>query len=276
MRLVISVCVIILSLLCASCHQRPRGRRPMTHEDSVKRLAAIAEEAHLTEMEKVKESLDGPAGITGTGDIARGNAISKDIVADSIAAVVKAFAKYNAKLNHAMKDSTTSFGPLMSRFQVEDSMHRYMSGTYSNDGHLLTFHSEASPDDKTKIDCDFYFDKGTLIFYHERHTYIGEEDEQDRITDDAYYMRGEKVLYSYRDEGHALHNRDHLDMIPLSRYALRGDILGYVSHAFDLFQKDYTELLSQPLEMMVYTPATRIQMPDVPADKKTPSKGRGL
>jgi hypothetical protein len=273
MRFVCSLSIIILILLCASCQHKPRGRRVMTHEDSVKRQAAIAEEAHLTEMEKIRESLVGPAGIAGSGEISKGNGISKDAVDEKTAAIIKSFKKYNDKLTLALKDSSTSFGPLMSRFNIEDSMHRYMSGTYSNNGSLLTFHSEFSPDDKTKNDYDLYFDKGVLVFFHERHTYIGEEDEQDKITDDSYYMKGDTLLYSYRDEGQAPHRRDHMDLIPLSRYSLRGDILGHVSQAFDTFQREYTDLLAQPLEMMVYTPPVRIQMPEVPADKKAPTKG---
>ncbi|MCW3125619.1 MAG: hypothetical protein JWO03_1277 [Bacteroidetes bacterium] len=276
MRFLCSLSIIVLCLLCSSCRQRAHGRRVMTTEDSLRRAAAIIEATHLSDMEKVREDFEGPVAATGTGEVSRGDAFKTDALDDFTKAIIRSFEKYNGKLTQAMKDSTTAFGVLMSRFSVQDSLHKYMAATYSRDGHLLTFHSEITQDDRHKLAWDLYFDKGKLIYFHERHSYTIEDDEQDALTDDSYFISAGRVLYSYRDDGHAQHQRDHMDLIHVTRYSLRGDVAGHAAKAFEIFQIDYAGLLMQPLESMVYTPAVRIPMPEIPVDKKVPTRGVGF
>ena len=275
MRFSIIFLIIGLVILCSSCGHRPRGRRPMTTEDSARRVAAAATEAYLIRMNQVREQLDGPGPATGTGEVIRGGRYKSDLRDDSNTVITRALDKYNAKLNLAMKDSTTSYGVLMSRFSVAaDTLHKYIAATYSNSGHLLAYHSEVAIDEKHKVDYDLYFDKSKLIFFRERRTNTLEEDDQDLLSDDSYFMSGGKVLFCYRDEGQTQHKRDHMELINLARYTLRGDVTGHVAQGYEVFRHDYEALLAQPLELMVYTPPVRVPTIIEPQlDKKTPSRG---
>jgi hypothetical protein len=93
---------------------------------------------------------------------------------------------------------------LVSRFKTIDPDANTFSGTYSSSGHLLTFHSEVTIDDKHQKRYDFYFDKGRLRYINEQRSYTiadADEEQQDLSTSDSYYMSGGTLLYCYRDEG---------------------------------------------------------------------------
>ncbi len=261
----------LATLAMASCSHRPHGPKPMTHADSVRRAAEAATNAYLADMDKVRDTLDGPTDPgTGSGEVVRGDKYKTNLLDDSTVAITTSFEKLNARIQKSQKDSTTIYGRLISRFKALDSEHKYLAATYTSEGHLLTFHSEITRDDKHELDCDFYFDKGVLRYFRERRTYTLEDDDQDILSDDSYLMSGSRVLYCYRDEGHAQRLKDHMDLMHLSRYALRGDVPGHVYRAYRAFLSDYDILLGQPMEMMVYTPPVRVPVPEPP---KPPSKG---
>ncbi len=274
-----SVIILFLSLWMVwgtSCRERAHGPKHMTQVDSARRVAAIAQIARLAELGKIHEDFEGPVDPgQGNGEVSKGGKFQTNIQNDSIATVTRSFEKFSAKIKKAQEDSSTAYGVLMSRFKVLDSQHKYLAATYSSDGHLLTFHSEITRDDKHELDYDMYFDHGRLRYIRERRTYTHEdEEEQSLLTDDSYYMSGADALYYYRDEGTALTQHDHMELMHMSRYNLKGDIKGHTARIFDLFKKDYEVLLSQSLEAMIYTPKVRIQMPEVQPDKGVPTKGR--
>lgn len=249
--------ITLIVVLASSCGQQSRGQRHLTSADSLRRARAIAEEAHLNDMEQLHEELTGPAQAEGSGAVTRGGAVAILHPGDSAAILVKAHERWHRKLEQALSDSATVLGALITRVLVQDSTHRYTTATYTGDGHLLAFHSEYTPDEHHRYEYDLCFDHGRLVHLHERHLYAGDMDEEeqapDTYTDDMYYLAAGHVVYSYRDEGEVAHHMDHIEYIPQGRHALAGDVPGRVYHAYSGFEAEYNALQQQPMEMIVYT-----------------------
>jgi hypothetical protein len=113
-------------------------------------------------------------------------------------------------------------------------------------------------DDKREEERDFYFMNGALVYFHERHTFSQED--QDVMTEDSYFLRDNKVIYSFRDQGSAPERKDKMNLLSTKRYKIKGDLNAHVSKEFDNFKRDYDMLLTQPLEALLY-PAETNRMP---------------
>lgn len=248
-------------LLASSCGQQGRGQRHLTTADSLRRARAIAEEAHLNQLEQLHEELTGPAPTEGTGAVNRGGAVGVLHPGDSAAIIVRAHERFHRRLDAGLSDSGTALGALVNRVLVQDSAHRYTTATYSGDGHLLTFHSEHTPDEHHRYEYDLCFDHGQLVHVHERHLFAAagdaEENLPDEYTDDMYYLSVGHVLHSYREEGEVAHHMDHIEYMPQHRYGLMGDIAAHVYHLYEGFLAEYGVLQDQPMEVIVYTAAPR-------------------
>ncbi|MBS1684885.1 MAG: hypothetical protein JSS76_09030 [Bacteroidetes bacterium] len=261
MRHIPLLIIAAIVLLASACGQQGRGHRHLTTADSLRRARAIAEESHLTDMEQVHESLTGPEPATGSGVVAPGGAAQVPQPGDSIAQAVRAHDRWHKRLEQALADSATALGALITRVLVQDSIHRYTTATYTGDGHLLTFHSEQTPDEHERAEYDLCFDRGHLVHVHERHLYAGdtEGDDQaaDTYTDDTYYLAHGRVYYHYRKAGEAVHHMDRIEYIQQHHSALQGDIAGHLSRVYDNFVTEYDRLTQQPMEVMVYTAVPR-------------------
>ena len=228
----------------------------MSHEDSVRVVTDKAFQVHLAELQKFRETFAGPSIEAGEAVI-KGEKFKTNILDDSTAAITAGFEKLKIKLEHAQKDSTTIYGALLTRFRLLKTQHKYLTGTYSDDAHLLRFTSEVTFDDKHEEDMDFYFSGSNLVYFRERRTSIHEE--QDIMTEDCYFLRDGRVAYAYRDEGTAQDSKDRMNVMSMKRYLLKGDLTAHVSKAFDNFKSDYDILINQPLEPLIYPGESRGQ-----------------
>ncbi len=256
MRQIKGLLILILSISMASCSHHRGGVSQMTHEDSVKVFTDRAFQIRLAELQKVRETFTGPSIEAGEA-VTKGEKFRTNIMDDSTAAITAGFEKLNIKLEHAQKDSTTLYGALLTRFRLLKTQHKYLTGTYTDDAHLLRFTSEVTFDDKHEEDMDFYFNESNLVYFRERHTSTHEE--QDIMTEDCYFLRDGKVAYAYRDEGTAQDSKDRMNVMSLKRYLLKGDLTAHVSKAFNTFKSDYEILINQPLEPLIYPGETKNQ-----------------
>ena len=256
MKFLTVISILILSICMASCGQKKDNANQLTHEDSLKIINDRAFQIRLAELQKVRDTLTGPA-IVGQIDVSKGDKFKTNILDDSTAVITGDFEKLNSKLERAQKDSTTMYGGLLTRFRLLKTQHKYLTGTYTEDAHLLRFTSEITIDDRHEDDRDFYFDNFTLVYFRERHTYT--KDEQDLMNDDSYFLRDGKVVYAYRDEGTAPERKDRMNVMSMKRYLLKGDLTAHVSKEFDNFRADYNILLDQPLEPLIYPGEGRAQ-----------------
>jgi len=206
-------------------------------------------QAHLAELQKKRSELIGPVE-DGDPTVARGDKFRTNLMDDYTSAVTGEFEKLNAKLENAQKDSTTIYGGLLTRFKLLNTQHKYLTATYTSEAHLLRFTSEITFDDKHEEDRDLYFNNDTLVYFRERHTYT--QDEQDVRTDDSYFIQNGKIAYAYRDEGSIQEQKNRMNVIPLKRYFLKGNLAAHVSKEFELFRHDYDILLNKPLEPLIY------------------------
>ena len=248
MRQLITFSIIILSISLSFCSGRRGKVNQMTTEDSVRIKSDQAYQRRLSELQNVRESLIGPV-IVGDGFVSQGTKFNVNL-GDSIKIILNEFEKINAKLEHAQKDSATAYGALLTRFKLLNSQHKYLTAMYTNAAHLLRFTSVITLDDKHKEERDYYFVNDSLVYLRQKHTYT--EDEQDVMTDDSYFMRNNRVVYSYRDQGSAPERRNSMDVIPLKRYYLKGDVNAHVSKEFEGFKQEYDMILARPLEPLIY------------------------
>ena len=241
-------------------------------------MAAIADHQRLRELEKINEELTGPSDTAiSNGKVSKGAKFGSDLIDDSTAAIIRSFDKLNNKLKAAQEDSTTPYGILISRFKTIDSDHKYLSATYTGTGHLLTFHSEVTNDDKHKQEYDLYFDKGKLRYISEQRTYTttdADDEQVDMSTCDAYYMSGSTLLYAYRDEAVSPQKKDHIELMKMFRYTLQGDARGHAARAYGQFLRDYQLLMAQPMERMIYTPMVKTPIPEAPPEKPLPKRNQ--
>ncbi|MBS1594255.1 MAG: hypothetical protein JST90_08005 [Bacteroidetes bacterium] len=254
--LLILLAVIVLS---SSCGQQSHGRRHLSVADSLRRVHAIAEEAHLNDMEEQHEALTGPLPDGGKGIMLATGPVPVPRAGDSIAIILRAHERFHHRLAQALADSTTLLGALITRVLVLDTSHRYMTATYSYDGHLLTFHAENTADEHRRYEYDLCFDHGRLVHLHERRTFaINTEDDdqqQEAYTDDTYYLWQGRAIQAYREQGQVVHHMDHIEFIPQGKAALTGDVAGHMSMSYEDFKEDYNLLQQRPMEMLVYTAA---------------------
>jgi hypothetical protein len=251
MKQIITFSIIILSISLSFCTGRKVKAKQMTHEDSVKVKSDRALQLRLSELQKVHEDLVGPITSGEDATVAQGAKFSTNLLGDSINEITGRFEKLNAKLEHAQKDSTTTYGALLTRFRLLNTQNKYLTATYTGGARLLRFTSEITFDDKHEEDRDYYFSNDTLVYLRIRHTFT--QDELDFMTDDSYFIKNRVVKYSYRDQGSAPERRNKMDMIPLKRYHLNGNTTAHVSQEFEEFKHDYEILLSRSLEPLIYT-----------------------
>ena len=196
------------------------------------------------------EDFSGPV-MDGDPLVTGGEKFKSYLMDDTTTVITNRVERMESKLEHAQKDSTTDYGALLTRFRLLKTQHKYLTGTYSDEAHLLRFTTEVTFDDKHEEDRDFYFNKGKLVYFRERHTYAQEE--QDISTDDSYFLVNGKVVYSYRDLGAAQVRKDKMDyMASFKRYHLTGNVTSHVAKEFDSFKQDYGILLASPLEPLIY------------------------
>ena len=249
MKQFISISILILSIALTSCGHKHSQVQQMTREDSIKVLSDKAFQIQLSYLQKVREEFSGPES-GGEPTIVRGEKLKIDVMSDSTVAVIGEFENLQAKLVHAQKDSSTLYGGLFTRFRLLNTQHKYLTATYTDEAHLLRYTSQITFDDKHEEDMDFYFSNGVLVYFRERRTFT--LDEHDMMTEDSYFLRNNKVAYSYRDEGVANDLKDRMNVMSLKRYQLKGDGTAHVAKEFDRFKQDYTILLNQPLEPLIY------------------------
>ena len=203
----------------------------------------------LAELQNVREDLVGPIA-SGDASVTQGAKFSTNLLGDSIRAITGEFEKINAKLEHSQKDSTTPYGAILTRFKLLNTQHKYLTAMYTNAARLLKFTSVVTFDDKHEEDREYFFVDDTLDYFRVKRTFV--QDEQDVVTDDSYFLKNNRVVYSYRDQGSAPERRNRMDVIPLKRYYLKGNIMPYVSKEFEDFKHDYDIILSRPLEPLIY------------------------
>jgi len=256
MRQIKGLFIIVLAISMTSCGSHRGGANQLTHEDSVRVINDRNYQLHLAELQKVRENFIGPTVEAGEA-VTKGDKFKTNVMDDSIAAITAGFEKLNVRLDHAQKDSTTIYGALLTRFRLLKTQHKYLTGTYTDDAHLLRFTSEVTFDDKHEEDMDFYFNNSDLISFRERHTTTREE--QDIMTEDCYFLHNGRVVYAYRDEGIAVDSKDRINVMSMKRYLLRGDLTAHVSKMFANFKSDYEILLNQPLEPLIYPGEAKAQ-----------------
>ena len=222
----------------------------MTQEDSVRNQSEHAFHMRLIQLQKIHEDLIGPT-MQGDPAVMTGAKFSTNLLGDSINQITNEFENLIAKLENAQKDSSTSYGALLTRFKLLNTQHKYLTATYTSEAHLLRFTTEITFDDKHEEDRDYYFSNDTLVYLRVRHLFT--QDEQDVMTDDSYFLKNCKVNYCYRDQGSEAERRNHMNVIPMKRYYLNGNITAFVSKEFEDFKHDYEILLSRPLESLIYT-----------------------
>ncbi len=248
---------LLLAISLSSCTQKGKGAEKLSTEDSLKLVSDIAYKAHLAELQKIRENFIGPDSVTG-GSVKKGDRFTSSLLNDSLQLITAHVEKLMAKMEAAQKDSTTLYGALLTRFRQLKTQHKYLTATYDDQARLLRFTSEVSFDDKHEEDRDFYFDNDTVVYFRFRKT--STSDDQDIMTDDSYFFRNGKIVYSYRDEGETQMRRDKMDVINTKRYKLDGNQNGQVAKEFEEFKKDYDILLLRPLEPLIYpvnTPSAR-------------------
>jgi hypothetical protein len=256
MKQFISVSILVFAILLSSCGHKHAGTNHLTREDSIRILSERAFQAQLSDLQKVREELYGPA-FEGDPAVSKGDKFKTNIMDDSTTSITGGFEKLKAKLEHAQKDSSTLYGALLTRFRLLNTQHKYLTGTYTDEAHLLRYTSEITFDDKHEEDRDFYFTNNTLIYFRERRTFT--MDEQDLMTEDSYFLRNGKVTYAYRDEGTALELKDRMNVMSLKRFQLKGDLTSHVGREFNNFKQDYEILLNQPLEPLIYPGEAKAQ-----------------
>lgn len=244
------ILVIVLSIGMTACTHRGHGQAKLTHEDSVRIISDLAFKSTLLELQKVREDFSGPI-VDGDEPVTTGDKFKTYLLDDSTKVITGKIEKLESQLEHAQKDSTTDYGALLTRFKLLKTQHKYMTATYNDGAHLLRFTTEVTFDDKHEEDRDFYFNKGVLVYFRERHTYP--QDEQDISTDDSYFLVNGRVVYSYRDLGTAQIRKDKMDyMASVKRYHLKGDVTSHVAKEFGDFKQEYEMLLVQQLEPLIY------------------------
>lgn len=256
MKFLVGSSIVFLCLSMNSCIIRNSDSIRASREDSLKVANDKYFQAQLMRLQKVREDLTGPSA-EGDGSVTKGDRFRTSIVGDSVSNITEAFEKLQSKMERAQKDSTTIYGALMTRFRFFNSQHKYLTATYTDDAHLLRFTSEITFDEKHEEDKDFYFTNGSLVYFRERHTFTG--DEQDLMTDDAYFVRDGKVVYAYRDEGSAQSRRDRMNVMSMKRFSLTGNLNAHVSRELEKFRQDYEILLSQRLEPLLYPGESKAQ-----------------
>lgn len=250
MKHLLSILIVIISMSLSSCHGKKGNERLMTQEDSIRVNYDKAYQIRLSALQNVREDLTGPMQ-DGDASVRAGEKFKTSVLNDSIDVITIGFEKLKAKLEHAQKDSSTVYGPLLTRFRLLNSQHKYLTATYTDAAHLLRYTEEVTFDEKHEEDRDFYFNNGDLVYFRERHAFTQEE--QDVVTEDSYFLRNGKVVYAYRDEGSALERKDRMNLIPTKRSVILGDLTAHVSKEFTNFKHDYDILLSQRLEPLLYT-----------------------
>lgn len=249
MRQLIILSFVILSISLSFCSGKRGKAKQLTSEDSMRIKSERAFQMRLIELQNFRQNLVGPVA-TGDPSVTIGVKFSTNLLGDSIKAITSEFEKINAKLERAQKDSATAYGALLTRFKLLNTQQKYLTAMYSNSAKLLRFTSVITLDDKHEEDRDYYFVNDTLVYLRVKRTFS--EEEQDVMTDDSYFMKNNRVVYSYRDEGSAPEHRNRMDVIPLKRYYLKGNIAGHVSKEFDDFKHEYDLILSRPLEPLIY------------------------
>ena len=249
MRLVIAFSIIILSLNLSFCSGKRGNAKQLSSEDSVRIKSEHAFQMRLVELQNFRENLIGPE-VAGDASVTMGAKFNTNLLGDSIKSITSEFEKINAKLEHAQKDSSTAYGALLTRFKLLNTQQKYLTAMYANTARLLKFTSVITFDDKHEEDRDYYFSNDSLVYLRVKRTFT--EDEQDVMTDDSYFIRNNKVVYSYRDQGSAPEHRNRMDVIPLKRYYLKGNIIAHVSKEFEDFKHEYDIILSRPLEPLIY------------------------
>lgn len=212
----------------------------------------------LSELQKVREDFIGPYVGEMGASVTLGDKFRTYLMDDTTTVITGRIEKLESKLEHAQKDSTTEYGAILTRFKLLKTQHKYMTGTYDDQGHLLRFTTEVTFDDKREEEKNFYFKNGELVYFRERHTFTQEE--QDFATDDSYFLVNGKVAFAYRDLGAAQVRKDKMDyMASIKRYHLNGDLTSHVAVEFENFKKDYDILLICPLEPLIYTLEQHVQ-----------------
>lgn len=249
MKQIITFPIIILSLSLSFCTGRGGKDKQMTYEDSVSVKSDRAFQVRLSELQKVRRDLVGPT-MQGDASVAKGAKFSTNLLGDSIDEITGGFEKLNAKLEQAQKDSSTAYGALLTRFRLLNTQHKYITATYTSGARLLRFTSEITFDDRHEEDRDYYFSNDSLVYLRVRHTFT--QNEQDVMTDDSYFIKNCTVEYSYRDQGSAPERKNKMDVIPMTRYYIKGNVTAQVSKEFEEFKHDYEILLSRSLEPLIY------------------------
>ena len=250
MKQLINILIIIISISQQSCSHSGKGKVKISHEDSLRIISDLAFKNILAELQKVYEDFSGPS-LDGDPSVTTGDRFRTYFMDDSTKVITAKVEKLDSLLERAQKDSTTDYGALFTRFKLLKVQHKYLTATYNDGAHLLRFTMEITFDDKHEEDKDFYFNKGELVYFRERHTYAQEE--QDISTDDSYFLVNGNVAYSYRDIGAAQVRKDKMDYVSsLKRYHLTGNLTSHVAKEFEDFRRDYEILFSSPLEPLIY------------------------
>jgi hypothetical protein len=249
MKQLITFSMIILTVGLTSCTDRRGQAKPMTHEDTLRVKSDQALRVRLLQLQKMHENLIAPVA-DGDPTVCEGEKYKTNLLGDSINAITGRFEALESKLERAQKDSSTIYGALLTRFRLLSTQHKYLTATYTSEAHLLRFTSEITFDDKHEEDRDYYFSNDTLVYLRVKRTYT--QDDQDVMTDDSYFIRNGKVGYAYRDMGNAPSRRNRMNVIPLERYHMKGNVTAHVSKEFEGFRQDYDILLNRPFEPLMY------------------------
>jgi hypothetical protein len=256
MRQRLLILIVGCSIMMFSCSEKRSHAIQLAHDDSLRIVNDKIFQRQLSDLQKVRENLIGPS-LDGEITVTKGDKFKTNVLDDSTSAITAGFEKLNAKMERAQKDSTTLYGPLFTRFRLLKTQHKYLTATYTDEAHLLRFSSEITFDDKHEEDRDFYFTNGNLAYFRERHT--SNQEGQDLMIEDSYFLFDGKVAYAYRDEGKADEVKDRMNVMSLKRFILKGDLTAHVSKEFNSFKKDYDILLTQPLEPLIYPSESKAQ-----------------
>ena len=170
MKQFVAILIGVTTISLLSCTHESTGKIKLTHEDSLKIMSDLAFRNTLSELQKVRENFSGPV-MAGDPLVTGGEKFKSYLMDDTTSFITGQVEKLESKLVNAQKDSTTDYGALLTRFRLLKTQHKYLTGTYNDEAHLLRFTSEITFDDRHEEDRDFYFNNDTLVYFRERHTY---------------------------------------------------------------------------------------------------------
>ncbi len=252
MKTWVSAAGLLGILLCFnSCGNNKKSHATgsgLSRQDSLDIARLDSTKKKLEPLQKYRENLKGPAAASGAA-LTRGAEISGSEAPAEFESIITEIDGWKSAVSKAGTDSTTDFGPLMTRGKIIDATQKFMNATYDRHAHLIYYYDHYDKG-TTRYDNDYYFKDGSLVYYE--HKVSEHNGGSAHLVQDEFYLSGGKVIYAFRDEGTDADKGKSINFVTVSRYQLNGDATGYVGNAFELFMKDYKVLLEEELEASIY------------------------